>query len=152
MTIFEWQGNLCEMMSHRVAHFVETTREDWLDKRPAIDDSSQTRSVLEQIGECVRINRAAAAHLRGEQPEKSEWTPANSEEAQRELIASAKAYADAIRAQDESVFGKKFMMPWGEVDGAFLISVPIMNMSYHGGQINYVQMLYGDTEFHIKRD
>ena len=32
------------------------------------------------------------------------------------------------------------------------MEMPYRNMAYHAGQVNYVQMLYGDTEFHIKRD
>ena len=35
------------------------------------------------------------------------------------------------------------------VIGEVLIDIPTRNMAYHGGQINFLQLLLGDKESHI---
>ncbi len=149
MTIFEWQAELAQKQAVMLAHWVKTTRPDWLDKSPKVDDSSQARTIMDQIGECIRVNRRAAALLRGDEPVLPSTDGLTSEAAGAQLVESAKEYADVVRTLDESMLTNKYALPWGEVDGAFMISMPIQNMAYHGGAINYIQTLYGDTEFHV---
>jgi len=77
-----------------------------------------------------------------------DWIPVNADEAQSELVRSAEEFASVILTLDESVLEKEFTLPWAKVTGLFLITMPVHNASYHGGQINYIQTLYGDTRFH----
>jgi len=149
MTIFEWQAELAQKQAGILAHWVKTSRPDWLNKSPKVDDSSQARTIMDQVGECIRVNRRAAALLAGKEPVLPPTDGLNCDDACTQLIESAKEYADTVRTLDESMLTNKYTLPWGEVDGAFMISMPIQNMSYHGGAINYIQTLYGDTEFHV---
>lgn len=149
MSIFEWQASSVEFIAGALAHNIGATRADWLSKQPKVDDSSDTRSVLDQAGECIRVNRMAAALLSGGVPEQSEWAPSSSDEAQRELVASATELASVIRGLDESILTQKFPVPWGEAEGRFMVVMPTFNMAYHMGQVAYAQRLYGDTENHF---
>src|SRR5438105_9512838 len=65
MTVFEWQATYIERAAGFLAHFVRTTDPDWIDKCPTADEKSKTRSVLDQVAECVTANRRAAAALSG---------------------------------------------------------------------------------------
>jgi hypothetical protein len=149
MTIFEWQAAMAEKQAVMLAHWVKTTQSDWLEKSPAVDSSSKARTIMDQVGECIRVNRRAAALLKGEEPALPATDGLTPDAACSQLIDSAKEYADVVRTLDESMLANKYTLPWGEVDGAFMISMPIQNMAYHGGAINYIQTLYGDTEFHV---
>lgn len=147
MTVFEWHAGMVEQTAGLFAFWVKTTREDWLDKHPVADPESKTRSIMEYVKECVGINRRVAAILMGKEPSGQEVAFSDVDDACRQIVESGKEFADAVRAQDESVLHKTFPMPWGEAPGAMVITMPMMNMAYHGGQVNYVQTLYGDTEF-----
>ena len=68
MTIQEWQAEAIVGAAKRLAHFVKTTDSEWLGKRPAVDGQSKTRSVLDQVGECIRTNRRMAGILSGVPP------------------------------------------------------------------------------------
>lgn len=65
------------------------------------------------------------------------------------------ASVDGLIAAIERVedFGKEVMAPWGQPISIYrLITVTIGHMWYHDGQINYLQCLYGDGEFHWMSD
>ena len=47
------------------------------------------------------------------------------------------------------MMGKLYDLPFGQFPGSFCITVPAWNMIYHCGQVNYVQLLYGDDVFHM---
>ena len=44
---------------------------------------------------------------------------------------------------------RKFQHPRGLFVGSNLIMMCLRNMAYHAGQINLIQMLSGDGEFHV---
>jgi hypothetical protein len=68
LSLFEFQVDKIERMAASPAHFVATTAQDRSDWCPATDEKSRTRSVMQQISECVGVNRYTAALLRGEAP------------------------------------------------------------------------------------
>lgn len=154
-TLFEFQARKIERMAASLAHFVSTTAPDKLDWCPATDETSQTRSVLAQVKECVGVNRYTAALLRGETPEVpgGPSTPsiefADSEDAQKQLIDSGHELADAVRALDESALTHVYPHWRGPIAGEIIIEMAYRNMAYHAGQVNMIQLLSGDTEFHV---
>lgn len=152
MNITEFQSEKVERIAQSFAHFVSTTPEDKLNWRPAAQANSDTRSVLDQVGECVVINRLVAALIRGESvsaPDR-EKMPAfsGSQQAQAELIASGREVAEAIRSLGDTALTRSFVSWRGPVSGAVLIEIPYRNMAYHVGQVNFIQCLLGDTTFH----
>ena len=150
-TVFEFQGRKIERMAASLAHFVSATAADKLDWRPATDASSQTRSVLEQVAECVQVNRYTAALLRGEAPEFSSLTVtlSDGEDAQQHLLDSGHEFAQAVRGLDESALARTYAHWRGSLSGEVLIEAPYRNMAYHAGQVNMIQLLCGDAEFHL---
>lgn len=154
MTIPEYIARQTERMADSLAHFIATTPADRLIWHPAIEESVSTRSILEQVGECVSVNRYMAALIRtGEAPPLPggypEITFANGQDAQEQLVASASELAQAIRSMAEDDLGRTYSHPRAEIRGENLIMMCYRNMAYHAGQANFIQTLYGDPEFHV---
>ena len=151
MTISQWQARLIEKTAAILATFVDSTPEDKLRWRPTIDDHSQTRSILEQVGECVFANVRFFHILQGEVPPAppTEWDNFPSkQDAIVELRRSANALAEVVRHLDMDALIREYPTHRGPMPGALAIQFPVRNMTYHMGQINMIQLLYGDTLFH----
>jgi hypothetical protein len=150
--MFEWQAVQIEQTASTLAFWLGKTHEDRLEWKPTTE-SGHGRSAYDVIAECVGVNYGIAATLKGGESgldgseEKKGF--ASVADAQQQLIASAKALADAVRGLDESALTKTYKLPFGDFPGSMMISIPLGNMSYHGGQINYIQCLYGDYEFYF---
>jgi hypothetical protein len=155
MHVPEYMATQTERMTDSLAHFIATTREDKLSWQPQLEGSAPTRSVLEQLAECVVVNRMIAALLRGETPPPPAvgaappLVLATGAEAQEQLRASGMELASAIRTMTEEDLERTYQHPRGQFLGANLIMMPLRNMAYHAGQINLIQMLAGDPEFHV---
>ena len=150
MTVQEFQARKIERNAQALARRVATTPEDKLSWCPSTGPESCARSVLTQIGECIWINRRFAAALQSkEAPPRPQEYQAASEQAQRELIESAKELADIVRELPDSALTQEFPGPRGPMPGEIIIDLPNRNMIYHGGQINLIQLLLGDAEFHV---
>jgi hypothetical protein len=149
MTVFEFQAQTIESNAEGFAHFIATTPEDKRDWRPMLEGSAQTRSVLELTSECVLFNRAFAALLRGEEPSLDPPALEDGADAQQQLLASARELASVVRGMDDAALERTYPTPFGPMPGAAMIEIPVRNMAYHGGQINLIQILLGDAEFHV---
>ena len=150
-----WQARLIVKSAMIMATFVESTREDKLRWKPAIDESSKTRSVLEQVGECIYANVRFRHVLLGETfpAPPAEWDTFSSvEDATTQLKDSANQLADVVSAMDCAGLAKEYATHLGPMPGALAMQFPVRNMTYHMGQINMIQLLYGDTAFHIDEE
>ena len=148
MTVQEFQARKTERIAIAVSHYVATTPADKLDWRPCTGEESCTRSVLEVASECVACNRMIAGILGGEHCEESvKITDAATADA--ELRKSAAEVAAAIRALPDEALDRKYQTLNMTLSGEVLIDMPYRNMTYHGGQINMIQLLLGDKEFHM---
>lgn len=153
MTAFEWHAQQIEMAAKALSHFFLTTepgRRTWC---PPGENGGEGRSAIAQMSEVARACNGAAARLRGETPpEPVEFTTEEqAQDAADAVIAAGKAYADAVRSCTEDVLEKEFEMPWGATwNGTLMLTFPFGNIHYHMGQINYIQTLYGDKEFHVE--
>jgi hypothetical protein len=110
--------------------------------------------VLEQVEECIIVNGLFAALLRGEEIDReaarnNRCSFVDAADANVQLVASAQEVADAIRALPDVDLAREFPFWRGPVLGENLIEMPYRNMCYHCGQINFIQTLYGDQEFHV---
>lgn len=62
---------------------------------------------------------------------------------------SADAVCGAIDSHSEADLGNMIRMPWGAMFPlGQAIFLPASHMTYHDGQINYIQLLLGDSKFH----
>lgn len=65
------------------------------------------------------------------------------------VMESAAAVVDAIDSLDEADLDREVKMPWGATFPLWqAILLPVSHMTYHDGQINYIQTLLGDSGFH----
>ena len=112
------------------------------------------------LAECVTVNLEIAASIKGEALGESgvelaaRIEQASTIEALGVLVReSAKIVCDAIDTISEADLDKQLKMPWGASFPAWqAILLPVSHMTYHDGQINYIQLLLGDTKFHWLED
>lgn len=154
MTVAEFQAKKLERIADALAHFVQTTREDRLIWEAPGEQDQKGRSVLAQVSECVVVNRLFAALLRGEQvdaPAARANAPHYVEAgaACAELTASGGELALAVRGMSDADLERDYPFWRGPVPGDVLIEMGYRNMAYHAGQVNFIQCLYGDAEFHV---
>ena len=152
MTAQEFLAEQIERIGDSLAHYIETTALDRLNWQPQLPGSAPTRSALEQAAECIAVNRAFASLLRGDTVVPSladEPTPTTPAEARARLQASCSNLATVIRASPDSLLDTVFQTHRGQRTGKGLMIGAYRNMAYHCGQINLLQILAGDGEFHI---
>lgn len=154
MTLFEWQAKLIERAAIFLGHTLETTSPDKQSWSPACEGDAKARSPLEQVGECIGLNKMCAAVLSGVSLPPTDGhemppAPASAEQAKADLLASARELGNVVRGLDEGSLSRNYQLPFGAFPGAVIIELACMNMQYHAGQINYVQLICGDAEFHI---
>lgn len=114
------------------------------------------RTPLDITVECAGINAMAAALLLGEVsnhgPEAhAQALAANDtlEKASQLLLTSAERLADAVAHLDEAGLCDEVTVPWGQKMTKYEVAgFAASHMSYHEGQLNYIQALYGDGEMH----
>lgn len=151
MNVFEWQAQVLTEMGNQLAHALATTHVDRLDWKPSTEASSQTRSALDQAAECIDINRRYASLLRGETPDAPcfDWPFRTPEDAIQLIRNSAQELASAVRNLDDQALMRPYDTGVGVIPGAIVLQFAASNMAYHIGQINFIQTLYGDTEFRL---
>ncbi|HEV2474694.1 MAG TPA: hypothetical protein VGS41_18605 [Chthonomonadales bacterium] len=154
MNLFEWQAGIIEGAGRTMAYAIENTDQSKVEWKPVADASSKCRCILDMAAECIGLNKALTRMFSGaEMPARAggppERTFANSEEAQQQLTQSAKELGAVVRGLDESVLDHRYPTPFGPMKGSLLLMIAAGNMQYHSGQINQIQLLYGDTEDHF---
>jgi hypothetical protein len=153
MNIPEYVAQQTERTAESFCEFIISTHQDRLDWHPHLEGAAHIRSILEQVAECINVNHTIAALLRGEPPVIGQLTElGGGEGACERLTESAVDLAGAIRTLTDADLEKTFEHPRGKMLGRNLIVMPMRNMGYHIGQLNLIQMLYGDAEFHVPKN
>ena len=158
LTVQEYAGEQTERIAQSLGFFLDSTPADKLRWQPEVEGQAEggakTRSIFQLVGECVSVNLFFAAVMRAESPVRPAggWHEpdfTDVEDAKTQLYASSLVLCQAIRALPDSDLSREFQHPRGLVTGKKLILAPYRNMAYHAGQINFIQTLYGDAEFHF---
>jgi uncharacterized damage-inducible protein DinB len=123
----------------KAARAVPKEKQNW---KP-MPTGTSAQEILAHLG---MANYFFAALLRGGAP--SEMRNADSYETALKLFEESKSeLAQTIRSLDPAQFNEKRTMPWGEERSIKdLITSPMPHIAYHWGQINYLQMLWGDPQ------
>lgn len=155
MTVQEFQADKIEGAAKLLAFWLGVMPEDKQSWVPEIEGAAGLRNARELVAECAAANRFFTALLKGEKPAlfrpfeiKSEY--ATGEEAQQDLIESAAACAAVVRGLSDEDLAKEYRLRW-PMPGYQIIDFPYRNMAYHAGQVNQLQLLYGDAEFHLPK-
>ena len=153
MTVQEYLAKQTISIAEGFVHFVKLTPADRRDWQIEIQDGTHTRSMIDQMGECVVVNRLFARLLSGEivSPEEialQEQIIIGVDDIEKQLLESANALAKAIAALPDDGLEKVYTHPRGfQIRGEKLVLMGFRNMTYHVGQVNFIQTLYGDHVF-----
>lgn len=147
-----------------ICHMTQGAVEDLLRYARAVSDerltwrpSEHARSVLEILQECVAVPLVMTyvLHERPQQP--ADINPFFAEASQLKTVAECEAalrantakLIEAIHATPDSDLEQTVMLPWGTpAPIKRVVSGHYWNLTYHLGQIAYIQLLYGDTRFY----
>ena len=106
--------------------------------------------------EIVTSNKWLAAEIRGEEGAGAVWEAMDPsscptrEAAVAALKESMIEFEAALDEAAEEVFGETRKLPWGESTVAEMCGMGAIHIAYHSGQLNYIQLLLGDEEFHTE--
>ena len=151
MTAQTFMADHIERMGLAMAHFVGSTEPDRLGWRQNVGEGKTTRSVIEVVAECYSTNLYFASLLNGESsPRPAEPDFKDAEMASKAIVESSQILAKAVREAPDEALESEFMHATrGPIVGKILMMGAYRNMAYHSGQINFIQTLGGDTEFHM---
>jgi uncharacterized damage-inducible protein DinB len=114
------------------------------------------RTVLELAVECILVNRKWALTLRqgdytrvpAETAQQIEAACQDVAQARHLLQESAEELADAILSVSDERLEERITAPFGAYTVAECCLLGYWNMTYHEGQLSYIQTLYGDEAMH----
>ena len=148
---------LTEKANRDLFRSVRATAEDKLQWKP-LDEG---RTVLGMAQECAQSamwfaimleKRTGSAFPMEDYPkmqaERASWSL---DDCERILRENTERLAVAIRAIPDDDLGQEITLPWGDDMKATLADVMAYhywNVTYHLGQVNFIQTLYGDKEMH----
>lgn len=123
----------------KAARAVPTEKANW---KP-MPTGKSAQEILAHVG---MANYFFAALLKGTAPTQTS-EPTTYQDALKLFEQSKASLIETIRSVDPKTFDEKRTMPWGEERSIKdLITSPMPHMSYHWGQIAYLQTLWGDQE------
>lgn len=80
----------------------------------------------------------------------SEYTPATNRDAVKENIKNnSEEYAQKLREFPEEQLSEIHESPMGPMSNQFTVSLALIDVTHHHGQIKYIQSLLGDAEDHF---
>ncbi len=145
MTIQEYAASAIEKSASDLIQAALTLPEDKRDWKP----QDKGRSALSQIAECAVINELFAQVVEtgvwsGERPVMSGRQVAALEtfdDAMEALRGGTAHLAGAVREAADANLSDVIPLPWRTLTLAQVFLMPLWNMSYHEGQINYIGTL-----------
>ena len=151
-------NQLMAKMNRQVATGLARTVQAMPPDKQTWQPEETSRSALDQIVECGAINFWFARIL-GERAippldmERYNQIRAENDTIEKALAllqAGTDALISAIEAFPPEHLEDTVLMPWDTAPTtlAEVLLAPYWNMTYHLGQINYIQTLYGDKEMH----
>jgi hypothetical protein len=152
VTVQELTASLTRDAADRVTTVAQATPPDRHHWQP-MDNG---RSVIDQVVECSIANAKWAAILRSgvyadlprADAERAYADCDTLEKAIARLQTSAADLISAIRSVPSDALSNEVSTPWGPYPMARCCTHAYWNLTFHEGQINYVQTLYGDFDEH----
>ena len=134
--------------------WVEVMPEDKRDWIPAIDGTAQTRSVNDMLGELIEVNRMVFNALTGGDAPKQHpmLAPRPFADASQALPMFDETLAQALselEKVDASLLEETLEIGVRTMRYIDLYEVIYRNLWYHAGQVNLIQLQYGDAVFHL---
>lgn len=147
MSALETLAGQATFAGHNMAYNFDFIPEDKFDWKPAPEADSALA-----IANHVAQPLSGMLSMLENGKFKPEFTPAtNREEAKQLVIRLSDAYAAKLRSLSPQDTEGTVQMPFGgEWPKMRALSVPVIDLIHHHGQIAYIQMLLGDTVSHFE--
>jgi uncharacterized damage-inducible protein DinB len=146
MNPMEGMARQMQWVGRNTAHNLGFIPADKLSWKPA----PTANSALEIIGHVAGFIQAMRPVLEGGQFGAPQFTPPTTlQQAQDLITSSAEDYAGALQRLTPEALGKTVQLPFGEFPMSQAVTMPIVDLIHHHGQIAYIQTLLGDTESHM---
>lgn len=154
------QEQAIKMTKEAMTGLFRTARHVPADKINEWQPMGEARSVLAQLIECAGVPYFFASVLKGEPMDLSspegqakrkqlEASITSIETAEEVALRSHEVLYAAIRQVPDSALDEIRPMPWNpNTTAADVMFFAYWNLVYHIGQINYIQLMLGDTEMH----
>lgn len=124
--------------------------EDRLAWKPAPTANSALEIVNHICGFIVPMIAVARG---GEFKHSDDFRPATDLKSAQDLVTRCSAdYAAALLTVDPSRLGGQTELPFGTFPTPQALSMPVVDLIHHHGQIAYLQTLLGDTEMHFVQE
>ncbi len=147
LTIQEYAARALEERAEALIAVALATPEDQREWRPL----DRGRTARDQMVECAALNGGVAALVRArawddslvEKDRQARAALDTMDKAARALRENTRALTDAVRATPDEHLATEVPLPWLEapISLADLFLLMLWNMSYHEGQIVYIQHL-----------
>ncbi len=135
-----------------LAHAVETTPAEYYHWKPvAVGQTGEGRSIVDQLLEVGGIFTKFTSIIHGTDPvdQGFDKETVDGATAIKFMNDSAANLSAAILAMDEGRLTEVHDLGWAKMPIGFMIEMAHNNAIYHFGQVNYMQLLLGDPEFHM---
>lgn len=150
---------MAAMLTRDVAHSLARTVQAMPAEKQMWKVLDTGRNAYDMILECVGANWFVAEILKTKDvpqmdPHKRDDLPVQADTVDKALALlriSAEELADAQEAFPDDLLEQNVTLPFGggiSKPFAWVMMVGYWNMTYHLGQINYIQTLYGDMDMH----
>jgi uncharacterized damage-inducible protein DinB len=136
------------MMAGNLAYNLDFVPDDKLNWKPA----PTAASALEIANHVLEPLRGMASQLRTGEFNAEGAQATNRAEAQQFIVEAANDYAAALRELKAEDLQGTISLPFGEVPKGMAISIPVVDLIHHHGQIAYLQTMWGDAESHFAPD
>jgi len=119
--------------------------DDKLDWKP----SPEAKSAMEIANEIARSFQGGSSWLETKKWG-AEYIPATTRDAVKDAIKkSSEEYAQKLREFPENQLSEIHESPMGQMTYQFVVSLALIDVTHHHGQIKYIQTLLGDAEDHF---
>ena len=147
MSTLETLAGQVEWAGRNLAYNLNFIPDDKINWKPA----PTADSALEIVNHVAQPLTGMLSMLNGGEF-KPDFTPATNREEAKELVTrSSQAYAEKLRSLTPQDIEGTVQMPFGgEWPKARAVSIPVIDLLHHHGQIAYIQAMLGDTVSHFE--
>ena len=156
MRLQDFMAERYEGIGRFVAHWIETTPPETRTWLPPVPGSAMTRTIADMLAEFICVNRyVLSAFGQGTAPEGHPMHARPDfdtlEEGIATFLAGVQAVAACYRTMDDADLEAEHTFAGRTIRGVDMLEIPYRNLCYHGGQINLLQLLAGDSEMHRRK-
>jgi uncharacterized damage-inducible protein DinB len=112
--------------------------------------SPEAKSAVDVANECIAVCRMMLPVFAGADWQRAPFPEHGTLEAVSiELLSIVEEYALALEAVQPGQLERRVTFPFGTMDGTRCVTMPLIDLIHHRGQVIYLQSILGDAEAHF---